>query len=170
MKPYSVLIALLLLCIASQAQTQWSEITMKGRVSKINLSDSTEHLLNDTPIEIWVDDSLSSTIYTDEKGRYKFSLPFFHNYELKYGREPFVQKSVEIDATDFSQTTMTRGFRLEIDITLFEDFEVPEFGFLSREPVAIASYNKVEDTVIWNAEHTETINQKIREAIKQNLK
>jgi hypothetical protein len=163
MKTISTLFAVIILTIASQAQ-QWSEITMRGRLTEINLSDSSEHILNDVAIEIWTDDSLTSVLYSDEKGRYKFSLPFFHSYEIRYGRDPLVQKTVLVDATDFAQSTMERGFKLEIDMALFEQQEGLKMEFLKKEPVAIASYSKQEDTVIWNAEHIERIQEKIRQS------
>ena len=75
MKPFLTLIAALILTIVANAQ-QWSEITMRGRLTEINLTDSSEHILNDVPIEIWKDDSLSSVLYSDEKGHYKFSQAF----------------------------------------------------------------------------------------------
>lgn len=161
MKPFLTLIAALILTIVANAQ-QWSEITMRGRLTEINLTDSSEHILHDVPIEIWKDDSLSSVLYSDEKGRYKFSLPFFHSYEIRYGREPYVQKTVVVDALDFAQSTMERGFKLEIDISLFEAQEGLDMNFLKEEPIAVAAYNKQENTVVWNAEHIERIQEKMR--------
>jgi hypothetical protein len=163
MKSFLALFTAIVLTIVAQAQ-HWSEITMRGRLTKINLSDSSEHILRDMPIEIWTDDSLTSVLYTDEKGRYKFSLPFFNSYQIKYGREPFVQKTVLVDATDFAQSTMERGFKLEIDMALFEEKEGLKVDFLKNEPVAIASFNKQENTVVWNSEHIERIQERIRQS------
>jgi hypothetical protein len=69
-----------------------------------------------------------------------------------------------VDATDFAKSTMERGFKLEIDMALFEEKEGLKVDFLKNEPVAIASFNKQENTVVWNSEHIERIQERIRQS------
>jgi len=165
MMKYFGLIALLFGLISSSlAQTSDSHsVVLNGRVSELSLLDSSEKFMSGATIEIWSSDELLDSITTNQKGRYECRLPYFGSYLIKYKSEGFVMKMVEIDATDFARETRVRGFTLEVDMTLFKKQPgCREFEFLGEVPIGKASFNKRENTVVWDGEHTEAINSRIR--------
>ncbi|MEY3397570.1 MAG: hypothetical protein RL220_164 [Bacteroidota bacterium] len=157
----------LIFCFETEAQDpRWNQINMTGRITQLSLPDSAEFQAGGLPVEIWSDDSLTTVIYADNRGRYSFSLPFFHRYQIRYGGSDYVQKTVEIDATDFSQGTMTRGYTLDIDMALFKSD--PKHPISIAGPVARAAYDKKSDAVLWDAAHTEKVRKATLQAIAAN--
>lgn len=159
---------LAVLCCAANclALTQESSVILQGKILHMNLTDSSEAGLADIPVEIWSDDSLLATIFSQDKGKYKFSLPFFHHYMIKYGGGDHIVKMVEVDASDFAQQTRMRGYILDVDIILFDSGLVDGLEFLEQEPIAKALYSKAENTVVWEAERTEEMNARINDKIQ----
>lgn len=156
--------------ISAQAIATEGFITLNGRVSELNLIDSSEKNLAELPIEIWQGDSLLMTLKTSEKGKYSIQLPFYHFYTVKYGCAPYIRKMIEVDATDFSQYSQKRGYTISLDITLFSKEQCKGFEFLETTPIARASYNKEKDNVVWNAQHIYNIHERIGEAVIGCLK
>ncbi len=145
-------------------------ITLKGKLTELNMADSTEKCLSEMAIEVWSDGALMLVIYTQERGKYKIDLPFYHQYRIKYGNQDFVQKMIDVDATDFAQHTQKRGYELALDITLFKQKYVSGFEFLKETPIATASYSKEEDMVVWNTQHITQMNMQMMNAIWMNRK
>lgn len=164
------LLSLLVLFIVSFAPL-WSQsgpqkfVLLTGVVTKLDMQDSTETTVSNVPVEIWANGELLATVTTASKGKYQYRLPFYNTYIIKYGAWPYVSKMVEIDASDFSKDAQSRGFEMNIDIVLFEDRGNKQLEFLKETPVAKAAYNKRNRTVVWDIDHTESVNQRMRTAM-----
>lgn len=148
--------------VLAQDQSGRSVVLM-GKMTEVRLTDSVETVLPGATVEIWARGELLSSVKTGNKGRYSCMLPYFNTYLVKYLSDGFVTKMVEVDATDFAQETRERGFTLEVDITLFRSFAgCRDFEFLGEVPVARARFNKRENTVVWDQDYVERINNRIR--------
>jgi hypothetical protein len=145
-------------------------VLLTGVVTKLDMRDSSETPVNNVPVEIWANGELLATITTASKGRYQYRLPFYNTYMIKFGAWPYVTKMVEIDASDFTKEAQTRGFEMNIDIVLFEDRGNKQLDFLKETPVAKAAYSKRNRTVIWDIDHTESVNQRMRTAMSARRK
>jgi hypothetical protein len=140
-------------------------VFLHGVITKLNIVDSTEVPAAGIPIEIWANGDLLTTVMSGQKGRYKYKLPFYSRYTIKYGSVPYVKKMIEIDASDFARKSQKRGFEMNIDIALFEDRGYPGLDFLLQTPVAKAEYSRRMNTVKWDGRHTEAVNDRIKTAI-----
>jgi hypothetical protein len=141
-------------------------VRLSGKVTELSMIDSAERTMSGASIEVWSRGEKLMTVPTGVKGRYQCNLPFFNTYQIKYLAPEFVTKMVDIDATDFARETRERGFNIEVDMTLFrKEAGCVEFDFLSETPVAKARYNKKENTVVWDQDHIERMNGKIRNAM-----
>ena len=166
MRRMNLFTTLVTLCIVTgSAWGQKNCITLQGKTFEASLTDSTEVALMDIPIEIWADDSILAVIYSQDKGRYKFSLPFFHRYRVRYGGGNLISKWVEIDANNFVMPTRYKGYTLDIDIVLFKAGLVKGLEFLDTDPIARAYFSPTEKTVVWDIDLTERMNRKLEDKI-----
>lgn len=163
-------ITMMLVLVASvwahgQSKGQQKFVLLTGQITKLDLRDSTEIPAAGVPVEIWANGALVATVTTATKGKYQYRLPFYNSYTIKYGSWPLIRKMVEIDATDFSKDAQNRGFEMNIDIALFEDRGFKALEFLKETPVGKASYSKRSRSVVWDADHTEAVNNRIQTAM-----
>lgn len=171
MKQLTMIFALLAappLGLLAQPTADSQNVRLTGRVTELTLADSSEVFLAGAQIEIWSSGELLSTIESNVKGRYDSRLSFFKSYVVKYKRDGYVMKMVEIDATDFAEQSRDRGFIIELDMTLFRMYPgCKKFEFLGEIPIAKASYNKREGTLVWDNSHTSRVNERIRVAVAE---
>jgi hypothetical protein len=152
----------------AQADAETQAVRLTGRVMEMSLNDSTESFMQQALVEIWSNGELLSTMETNSKGRYDCKLAFFNSYIVKYRKDGFVQKMVEIDATDFARESRERGFTMEVDMTLFRRQPgCREFEFLGEIPIARASYNKRANTLVWDKRYTKEMNERLRSAVAE---
>lgn len=148
-----------------QAQRQDGKLVLYGSTLELNLSDSTETRTGYIPIEILKDDSAFVQIESSRSARYEAILPFGHIYEVKYGGDEFQTKSVVLDVSNVTGTALKRGFRLEIDMSLFKN-QSEELASILLEPVAKAEFSSKEKMILFDAEYTEEMYQKLKQAMK----
>jgi hypothetical protein len=136
-------------------------VDLHGVVSYMHMPDSSETELADIAIEIWSEGQMIAVTKSDQKGRYRYKLPFYHNYHIKYGQKPYLTKIVEIDATDFSYEAQERGYEIEVDIALIIGRDNPALDFLKNTPIARAAYSKKDNRLEWDVEYVERMNNKL---------
>jgi hypothetical protein len=152
----------------AQADAETQSVRLTGRVMEMSLNDSTESFMQQASVEIWSNGEMLSTMETNSKGRYDCKLAFFNSYIVKYKKDGFVQKMVEIDATDFARESRERGFTIEVDMTLFKRQPgCREFEFLGEIPIARASYSKRANTLVWDKRYTKEMNDRLRTAVAE---
>lgn len=161
---------MVLYCVLSTAlawcQKPEGKLVLYGSTLQLNLSDSSESRQGFVPIEILQDDSAYLRVISTRSARYEEILPFGHVYKVIYGGELFQSKSVEIDVSDVSGSALKRGFRLEIDMVLFEK-QSASLAHLLQEPVAKAEYNSKEKMILFDADYTEEMYQRLKEVLQE---
>ncbi len=154
-----------LISLSSRGQAPIKSLNLYGKTFELSLSDSSENTVGRIPIEVFHGDSLLSTYSSSLKGKYNCVLEFGRKYNVVYGGGKYFQKSIEIDLTKVNTKTQKKGYRLEIDMTLFESDNNQVFGFLRELPIAKASFNKKGDMIIFEEKHTEDMYNKLNKAI-----
>lgn len=140
-----------------------------GQITEIDLSDSTESAVRQLPIRVVCDSVIIEDITCTNGGKYQFKVPFGYKYEIQYGGEEYLMKTLLIDATDPSIKTMRRGYRLELDISLFKS-ENPEAAKILAMPVAKGSFSRKSNAIDFDEEYNEEAALKLKKALAKKSK
>jgi hypothetical protein len=133
-------------------------ITFHGKLTKMDLKDSTEKPLEGGRVEFWHNGELMGAAISIKKGIYTCSLPFRKDYVVKYGVDPYVTKLVLVDLQKFYDEAEDRDLKMEIDVALFEKGTMGDvFDFMSNTPVAKAQYIPRKKTLVWDEKYQRTV-------------
>lgn len=170
MKITTIFIYLSLIPGIMMSQKDVKSFTFKGQVLELSLKDSSEKGVMGIPIEIWSGDELIATIESGPKGKYSVSLVYYPNYRIKFGKAPYVNKIVEIDAKGFSRAAEFGVVNLDLDIQLFKNAGYLGMDFMDYTPVAIAKFNKKKGIVEWDLDYADQICARVNGIIQANKK
>jgi hypothetical protein len=149
-----VVILFSVITLFSKAQMPEGEmINFYGKITSLNLGDSSEKALDGIVIEFWADSQLIGTTTTAKKGQYSFNLPFHSKYTVKYGGGKYVNKVIEVDISKFYDEAEKRGLKMQVDMALFRDDNYMGLDFLSTMPVAKATYSPRKKTLVWDEKY-----------------
>lgn len=133
-------------------------ITFHGKLTKMDLKDSTEKPLEGGRVEFWHNNELMGAAISVKKGLYTCSLPFRKEYVVKYGTEPFVTKVVYVDLQKFFDEAEDKALKMEIDVALFERGKMGDIlDFMTDTPVAKAQYHARKKTLVWDEKYQRTV-------------
>lgn len=93
-----------------------------------------------TRVIVYKNDEIYVAFKSDDRGEYIFNLPLGHKYELTYGGENFVNKRIEIDATDAK--VRKKGYSLEMNMSLFRPVDEIDYTEMDNNPVVAFSYDQ----------------------------
>lgn len=154
-----------LLAINFLAQNTEKQVQLTGKVTELNLKDSSEKPINDVLIDVWADGIKIASMSSMKGGKYKTTLPYHRKYLIKYSGYQMVGKMVEIDAADFLEEARVLAFAMTIDVALFHNDNFMGLDFLSEVPVAKARYKHKLKTVEWDTKYTSSVNTRIRSVL-----
>jgi hypothetical protein len=150
---------------AQKPVSSLASVQFYGRITDRSLSDSSEKPLDSTRVEVWADDSLITTVFSDSKGKYKIVLPHYSRYKLKYGNEEYIQKVIELDASEFSDERGSAKLTINIDVALFKAENKSDFDFLEKNPLARGQYRKKDNQILWDKDYISMMTLLVNNAI-----
>jgi hypothetical protein len=142
--------------------------TFRGTVYELNLADSSEKNLKDVTVEVWSGDQLIHSDKTGSKGKYSISLPKHPKFFIKFMKDGFVTKTVEVDTKGFKRAAEFGIVNLDLEISLFRNQNYLGVDFMEYTPVAIARMNKSKGVVEWDWSHTDEVNARLKGIIAAN--
>jgi len=153
---------------SSQAQTFGkSKVILQGKVTELNLIDSTEKALDKVSVQIWSDQKLIAEIKTAHRGKYRMEAPYKENYSIKYVQDGYVTKTVDLETKSIKREETAIRLMLTIDISLFKENSACDFGFLAEMPVAKAKVLRRKDNISWDIDYNFKMQERIRKEISK---
>jgi hypothetical protein len=166
MKNLLSLLLFISLGVSISAQTFGkSKVILQGKITELFLSDSTEKPLDKVSIQIWSDNKLISEIKSAHRGKYRLEAPYKESYAIKYVRDGYVSKTVELETKSIKREESAIRLMLTIDISLFKENAACDFSFLNEMPVAKAKVLRRKDNISWDIDYNFSIQERIRKEI-----
>lgn len=162
-------ITLLLFLMSITAWCQYPEgemINFYGKITRMNLKDSTEKPLDGVKIEFWSSGELLGEFTSIKKGGYTYNLPFRKTYTVKYIANQYVTKIIEVDIDKFYDEADKRGLKMQIDVALFKDSGFLGLDFMKEVPVAKAEYIPRKKTLVWDDKYRKNIQARMVSVLK----
>jgi hypothetical protein len=103
----------------------------------------------------------------DEKGKYLFNLPINHTYEVFYGGNKYVNKSIAIDARNLSKKKI--GHTVELNMGLFDHYAGVDYSFL-QAPIAVFYFEPEFDQLIPDEVYSRKAGKQMNKCYKQIAK
>jgi hypothetical protein len=136
------------------AQTASSKLWLQGKITVLELSDSSEKPVGLIPITLHIDTILISQIESARNGHYQLQLEYDHVYTLSFGGTQYMKKTIVIDTREVSGKTLRKGYRMDLDISLFFNDD-PEVALVLSQPIAKAFFDKKSDQFVFDQEYVE---------------
>lgn len=98
-----------------------------------------------------------NTVYgkTDQRGRYKMSLPYDAVYHVEYWAQGHTAKRVIIDLTRVKEKEREGGNTIALEITLLPTLLNVNYSTY-KEPVAVCRFDKKAKMFKWDTEYSES--------------
>lgn len=93
-----------------------------------------------TRVIVYKENEIYVAFKSDERGEYIFNLPLGCKYEVTFGGDNFVNKRIEIDATEAK--IRKKGYSLEMNMSLFRPVEEVDYAEMDNNPVVAFSYDQ----------------------------
>lgn len=173
MKSYILIFFFWVALLPLHAQTNPSSLAVVqfyGKITDRSLNDSSEKPLDSTKVEVWAGENLIVTVLSDAKGRYRISLPYYSRYMIKYGNDEYIQKVIELDASEFSEERNSSKLTINIDVALFKVDNKSDFDFLRENPLAKGQYKRRDKQVLWDKEYISMMALLVNNAISHTDK
>lgn len=118
-------------CIAQEnTKIGGDHFLIEGMITRCDFPDNTSEAAPYTQVVIYQDDDLFVTFFADEEGHYTFYLPISKTYTLHFGGSAYINKKIQVDATQLSKERKPR--KLTLDVELFREVEGVEFSMLTE--------------------------------------
>jgi hypothetical protein len=92
------------------------------------------------------------TVKTDSIGKYELSkVSLGKNYKVFFTKKEYIAKYCVIE-TNKMESTDTTDLSIEVSTSLFKG-DIADYSFLQFAPVAIASYDKSFNDLMWDVEY-----------------
>lgn len=138
-----------------------------GELSHLDMEAGKEKPATDARVTIIQDGEIYAAIESDEKGKYLFNLPVNHTYEVFFGGDQYVNKSIAIDARNLSRKKY--GHTVELNMGLFEHYAGVDFEFL-QDPIAVFYFEPEYDQLIPNEGYARKAGKAMNKCYKQIAK
>lgn len=153
-------VLLMLLGIGAAAQDGILDIhgSVKNEASRKNMEG--------VQVKVAQDGKEYDTFTTAGNGRYGFNLPLGHKYMFTFSADGMVYKKIEINTKGIPPEDMAGGFKLNMDMTLFDMIE----GFdmkIMEAPLGKASFDPIRNSVEFDYDYTAQMQQKIADELKR---
>ena len=160
-KPLFLLLALLF-CLPSFAQDDEDFMHVYGTVKDYQ----SRRKMRDAVVTVTQDGKSFKSITTSANGKFEFFLPLDHKYVIKFGKDKYVSKNIEIDARNVPADIRRGGFSMNTDVDLFESIPDIDFSFLEN-PIGKASFYEETGDISWNYDYIESVKSKIDRLMKE---
>lgn len=121
-----------------------------------------------TRVIVYRDNEIYVAFKSDERGEYIFNLPIGHKYELTYGGDDFVNKRVEIDATDCK--IRKKGYTLEMNMSLFRPVDEVDYSDMDVAPVVAFNYDQDVRDMVPDLDVVDAMWRKVEKLYKKSEK
>lgn len=132
--------------------------TVKNEASRKNMEG--------VQVKVVQDGKEYDTYTTAGNGRYGFNLPLGHKYMFTFSADGMVYKKIEINTKGIPPEDMAGGFKLNMDMTLFDMIE----GFdmkIMEAPLGKAAFDPIRNSVEFDYDYTGQMQQKIADELKR---
>lgn len=154
----STLLGLLFLLCANTAFSQ-DDLNIHGVISDAMSSGKIEGV----KITVKKDGAVHDNFTTRANGKYEFYLDIGSRYDLIFEKEGFVERSIVIDSKNVPLEVVGAGIIMPTDMSMYEitpamkDMDMSVFN----KPIGIASYDTMEEDLMWDFEHTAEVKGEI---------
>lgn len=121
-----------------------------------------------TRVIVYRDNEIYVAFKSDERGEYVFNLPLGHKYELSYGGDNFVNKRIEIDATEAK--ARKKGYSVEMNMSLFRPVEEVDYTEMDLNPVVAFSYDQEIRDMVPDLDVVDAMWRKVEKLYKKSEK
>lgn len=142
------------------ANAQNGDIFITGSVK----NDESAKKMGDIKITVKQDGTSFDQIETSGNGKYEFTFPLGHVYDISFQRDGFITKTIRFNTKDIPEEDQAGGFRADLDMSMVEK---PD-GFdeeVTEEPIGIASFdeqkNAIEFDYAYTAQRQKEINNEL---------
>lgn len=125
----------------------------------------TDQKINDVSIKILQNNKDFTQLQCN--GKYKVSLPLGFDYQIIYQKAGYVPKKVEIFTSNIPEENFSAINDLKIDMTLIPVQPYADLGFLEREPVGKAIYDRNKIKLDFDFNYANYMINKIEQALKK---
>ena len=146
----------------SQAQKNFHEIFVKGKISNLNGGSISKAF-----IYVLENEKKTATYYSDNSGYYELTLADGKVFVLEFGKNGIVSKKVEINTSEVTRDELKFGiFPINLDISLFENFTGLDISSLA-DPIAKMTFSDYEGDFIYDNDYSGVMNKKISKVLEQ---
>ncbi len=138
-----------------------------GEVIEIDPIGMEERDAVGTQIIVYQEGEIYVAFNTDEKGKYTFNLPVGYNYEVVYGGEKYVNKTVKGDGNNIPKKRY--GYDVELDMGVFSRYEGVDYEFL-ESPVALIPFDSTNGKMIFDEDHSKKQGKAMHKCMKKIIK
>jgi hypothetical protein len=135
-----------------------------GEVMFLDMKAGKEKAIEGAQVTVIQDGEIYVAFRSGEKGKYLFNLPIGHVYEVFYGGDQFVNKSIVIDARNLSKKKY--GHTVELNMGLFGHYADIDHSFL-QEPIALIYFEPEYDQLILDEVYFRKAGKKLNKCYKQ---
>ena len=156
----SIAIVLIVFCVQVFAQPAW-KVDIDGGVK----DEDTKQPLEGSKIEIYKGSSIIKTIYTNEKGKFRYYLDPNEEYTFKVSFNKYISKLISVSTKNVPEKVDISGnFIVKMQVSLFR--EVPDIDFsLLDKPIGSIFYEPKENNFGYDVD--EVMGQKMEQLQKE---
>lgn len=129
-------------------------------------NDATRKNMDQVTVSVRQDGKEFDNVTTTSNGKYGFNLPLGHQYIIEFTASNFVRKKIEINTKGIPPEDMAGGFKLNMDMTLFELVE----GFnesIMEKPLGKAQFDPIRNAVEFDYDYTARKQKEIADEFKR---
>ncbi|MCB0761569.1 MAG: hypothetical protein KDC12_08610 [Flavobacteriales bacterium] len=119
----------------------------------ISNSRTSPERLNEVDITVMCGDEVLEEKTNRSSGFYSLVLEPGKVYTLRFSKENYFQKLIQIDATEVPSEDQAASFKLFTDVMLFEETRVEDASSFTLSPMAKCSYNSEKGRLEWDIDH-----------------
>lgn len=97
---------------------------------------------------------------TNARAEYDFSFPLRHDYTFSFEFPGYGNKRIQVDASGVPPEDLKGGFKLDLDMTLFELVDGFDTSIL-EDPYGKASFDPVKNTVAFDFDYTNRMKNRV---------
>lgn len=129
-------------------------------------NDATRKNLEGAKVEVSQNGKVYDNFTTTANGKYAFNLPLGYTYILKFSKDDFVFKKIEINTKGIPPEDMAGGFKLNMDMTLFASIEGFDLKIMEK-PLGKAAFDSIRNSVEFDYDYTSRMQKEIADEMKR---
>lgn len=151
--------ALFLLMLVGLSVSGWAQNAILEVLGTLEHEESRQSLVNPS-VRVLQNGEPFDQIEADRNGQYFLELPLRGNYVLIFEAEGALSKRVQVDGTVLPEDAGLDGFRLELDMALFDYIEGFDESILDT-PIGIAVFDIDSEKIEFDLAHTADMRRRI---------